>query len=268
MDTPSLHEKKHVLEKALDFVSSSGFSTSGLLAKPSYPTTFGVILCHGFLSDKNSRTNRRLTELLVRQGIATLRFDWYGMGETQELFSQISLRRCEEQLEAAFHAIQQHGLTRLGLIGSSFGGLLAMLSAPNQTNLFALGLKCPVVDFPEVLRQEFGSDAMAHWQSTNYIPDIRNEAQHIFLPYTFYEECLRYNVYTTIQKIRAPTLVVHGEKDELIPPSQIDRLLETLTSQKQLQLISGADHQFGRPEDFRLMTNHLAQWMTAHLTEQ
>ena len=41
-----------------------------------------AILCHGFLSNKNSTTNKRLTELLLPHGISTLRFDWQGMGES------------------------------------------------------------------------------------------------------------------------------------------------------------------------------------------
>ena len=253
-------------ETPLNFISSSGLTTPAILAEPSTPTNLGVILCHGFLSDKHSRTNWRLTELLVPQGIATLRFDWYGMGDTQEHFSNMGLKQCEDQLDAAFQALQEHGITRLGLVGSSFGGLVAILSAHRQHTLRALGLKCPVVDFPEVLRLEFGSEAMERWKFTNHIPNIIGDDSLVPLQYDFYEECLTYDAYAAISRIHVPTLVVHGDQDELIPRHQIDRLLTTLNTTKQLKLIDGADHRFGRPEEFRLMTNHLAQWMVKHLS--
>ena len=245
----------------------SGISTSAVLTEPHQRTNLAVILCHGFLSDHNSRTNRRLTELLIPQGIATLRFDWYGMGESQEHFSQLSLRQCEEQLDTAFWILAERGMTRLGLIGSSFGGLLAILAASKQSNLHALGLKCPVVDFPEVLRLEFGHEAMERWQSTNHIPNIIAGREPVPLHYTFYEELLTYDAYEALSHIQTPTLVVYGDQDDLIPRVQIDQLLTKLPSTTQLKLIEGADHQFGRPEDFRLMTNHLSQWMAQHLLQ-
>ena len=268
MDTVSPREEEQIRETSVTFLNASGLSTPAILAEPSTPTNLGVILCHGFLSDKQSRTNRRLTELLVPQGIATFRFDWYGMGESQEHFSNMSLKQGEEQLDAAFQVLQERGMKRLGLVGSSFGGFMAILSAPRQHSLQALGLKCPVVDFPEVLRLEFGPEAMERWKATDHIPNIVGDGSPIPLHYAFYEECLTYDAYAALSRIQVPTLVVHGDQDELIPRPQIDRLLATLNTTKELNLIEGADHQFGRPEEFRLMTNHLAQWMVTHLSGQ
>lgn len=265
MDTASLQEGVQIHETSVTFSSPSGLSTSAILAEPSTPTDRCVILCHGFLSDKHSRTNRRLTELLVPQGIATFRFDWYGMGDTHEYFSTMSLKQCENQLDTAFGLLQHRGMNQRGLIGSSFGGLLAILSAPKQPSLKVLGLKCPVVDFPETLRLELGHEAMERWKTTNHIPNIIGDGSPIPLHYRFYEECLAYNAYAALPHISAPTLVVHGDQDELIPRPQIDRLLATLKTTKQLSLIKDASHQFGRPEEFRLMTNHLAQWMVQYL---
>ena len=244
MNTASPRKEEHRIETPLNFLSLSGLSTPAILAAPSTPTNLCVILCHGFLSDKNSRTNRRLTELLVPQGIATFRFDWSGMGESKERFSTMSLKECKEQLDATFHMLQERGMNRLGLVGSSFGGLLAILSAPGHPTLKALGLKCPVVDFPEALRLEFGPQAMERWKATNHIPNIVGDGSPVPLHFRFYEECLTYDTYAALSHIRVPTLVVHGDQDEIIPRPQIDRLLTTLNTTKQLQLIEGADHQF------------------------
>ena len=255
-----------MMENLLSFSLPSTLSTPAILAQPPTSTKQAVILCHGFLSDKNSRTNRRLTELLIPHDIATLRFDWYGMGESQEDFSDISLKKCGEQLDSAFQTLQERGMERLGLIGSSFGGLMAILSASRHpTTLQALGLKCPVANFPEVLRLEFGDAAIDRWKQTNLIPNLLGGETPLSLRYSFFEECLTYDGYASALRIHAPTLIVHGDQDELIPRNQIDQLLASLHVSKDLKLIAGATHQFGQPEEFRLMTNHLAQWMIHHL---
>ena len=252
-------------EASVRFTSSSGVVSTGIFSQPAASTNRAVILCHGFLSDKNSRTNRRLTELLIPRSIATLRFDWCGMGESPEPFTHLSIQKCEDQLDAAFRFLTERAMNALGLIGSSFGGFIAILSASRYPQLHTLGLKCPVVDFPEVLRHEFGTNGMERWKRTNHIPNILGGDTPLPLQYSFFEECLTYNGYVSASHIQAPTLIVHGDQDEIIPSHQIDQLLASLHAPKHLRLIPGATHQFGRPDDFRLMTTNLATWMIDHL---
>jgi dienelactone hydrolase len=187
------------------------------------------------------------------------------MGDSPEPLTTFSIKKCEEQLDAAVHFLTERSMKALGLIGSSFGGFMAILSASRYPQLQALGLKCPVVDFSEVLRLELGADAMDRWKCTDHIPNVFGGDLPTPLPYAFFEECLTYNGYHSASCIQAPTVIVHGDQDEIIPPHQIDQLLTALNIPKNLQLIAGANHQFGRPEDFRLMTTHLTKWMIDQL---
>ena len=116
-------------ETSLTFQDSEHHTVAAILAEPESQTGRAVILCHGFLSNKDSRTNLRLTELLVAQGISTLRFDWFGMGESEGEFGRITVSTCCDQLERAISLMRERGYHELGLIGSSFGGLLAILVA-------------------------------------------------------------------------------------------------------------------------------------------
>ena len=157
-------------ETPLVFQDDAHNTVAAILAEPESKTGRAVILCHGFLSNKDSRTNLRLTELLCPQGIGTLRFDWFGMGDSGGDFSRITVATCCDQLECAIGLMRDRGYHELGLIGSSFGGLLAILVGQHHPELRAIGLKCPVPDFPETLDHEFGPDGIEEWQRTNYIP--------------------------------------------------------------------------------------------------
>jgi len=256
-----------IVQRALSFQDSHGHLVSAILAEPQGKPDGVVVLCHGFLSTKQSNTNRRLTDLLVPQGISTFRFDWFGMGESEGSFADITVGRCYDQLEQALGFIASQGYQRVGLIGSSFGGLISILVAGLHPHLFALGLKCPVPDFPELLRLEFGEEGMHHWKATGEIPNVTGGDKPIALRYDFYEECLKYHAYQAAEKIKSPTLIVHGDQDEIVPLHQIHRLVDALTNQKQLRILEGANHYFGRPEDFRKMTTLLGDWM-AHVLSQ
>lgn len=264
-DYPPSNTLPESKETFVTLTGSGDTPVPGILTEPGHPTRKAVILCHGFLSDKQSRTNRRLTELLIPEGIATLRFDWYGMGELQEHFSHLTLKRCFTQLDAIASYLTDRGFTSLGLIGSSFGGFMTILAASRFPLLKAVGLKCPVVDFSECLRLEFGEAGMAAWKKDNLIPNILQEQTFVSLHYRFFEECRQYDGYREASHMTVPTRVVQGGKDDLIPSHQIDRLMKALPGQKDLRLLPEADHQFGRPEDFRIMTMLLAQWMIQHL---
>lgn len=239
--------------------------TSAILTEPAEDTTSAVILCHGFLSNKDSRTNIRLTELLTPKGFSTLRFDWFGMGDSSGRFADITVTACLAQLESLLQDMNNRGYRDIGLIGGSFGGLLAILVAADHPELFALGLKCPVPNFPEMLELEFGQDGITEWKRTNTIPNVTGGQDPIALNFEFYHDCHQFNAYAQAKKITSPCLIVHGEKDELVPLHQIQRLTENLAGDKKLHFLPEANHHFGRPEDFRTMSLTLTDWMVAHV---
>lgn len=205
--------------------------------------------------------------MLIERRIATFRFDFFGQGESQGPFEQISNTLVVGQALAALDLVRQKGYQRIGLMGSSFGGLVSILTAAQRTDLACLALKCPVVDFAEELRLEFGDEELARWKATDTIPNIMGGTGRIALRYAFYEDCLRQIAYDPARSITAPTVIVQGDKDEHVPLHQSRQLYEALRVKKHLEMLTGADHQFTKGEDFKRMTNVIADWLTEHLTE-
>lgn len=181
------------LEQTLAFPDPGGHQIAGILTTPGGTDRLAV-LCHGFLSSKNSATNKALTGMLIPQGIATLRFDFYGHGDSQGPFEELTVRTAVQQTLAALALARSCGYRKLGLVGSSFGGLVAILAAgqfgtpvgqdrpateaAGASHLNCLALKCPVSDFPAMLREEFGATGMRRWQATNTIPNITRSRPH------------------------------------------------------------------------------------------
>jgi pimeloyl-ACP methyl ester carboxylesterase len=254
-----------VHDEPLPFHDSSGHRIAAVLTAPSQPTESIAVLCHGFLSGKNSTTNRTLTRLLTERGIATFRFDFFGQGESEGPFKELTNTLAVEQTVAALDLVRHKGYRRLGLMGSSFGGLVALLTAARRTDLACLALKCPVVDFAEELRLEFGEGEMAQWKATDTIPNIMGGAGRIALAYAFYEDSLRQVAYEPARAITAPTLIVQGDRDEHVPLHQSRQLYDALRVKKRLEMLPGADHQFTTGEDFTRMTSLIADWLTTYL---
>jgi uncharacterized protein len=254
------------MDEPLPFKDDQGHRVSAILSRPPGPTKGAVVLCHGFLSSKNSTTNTTLTRMLNEAGCATFRFDFFGQGESEGLFEDITVSLAVRQAHAAVDLVQSQGYERLGLVGSSFGGLVAILTAAQRQDIACLALKCPVVDFAEELRLEFGPGELTRWQSTDTIPNLFGGEQRVRLKYQLYEDCLRNIAYEPAAHIVAPTLIVQGACDELIPLHQSRRLLEALGGPKRMDLLPEANHQFTRGEDFRTMTAAISEWLVSHMT--
>ena len=254
------------MEETLTFHDSHGHGIAAILSTPDEATTRLAVLCHGFLSGKNSTTNKTLTRLLNEQGIATFRFDFFGQGDSDGPFEKLTTTLAVQQTQAALDLVTARGYDRIGLVGSSFGGLVAILTAAQRRDIACLALKCPVVDFAEELRLTFGPEELARWQATDTIPNIMGGPDRVRLRYGFYEDCLRQIAYGTAEQITVPTLIVQGEQDECVPLHQSRRLRDALGGPKRLELLPGADHQFTRGEDFRQMTTWISDWLGTHLT--
>ena len=256
------------MEEALTFKDGGGHRVAAILTRPEAATDRVVLLCHGFLSGKNSTTNKALTRSLTEQGLATFRFDFFGQGESEGPFEALTVPIALGQALAALDLLTERGYKRIGLVGSSFGGFISILTASHRHDIACLGLKCPVADFAEVLRLEFGEAGMAHWKSHHEIPDVTGGPQPVRLRYALYESCLDYDGYKAAAGIKIPTLIVQGDKDELVPLHQSSRLMEALQGARQLEILRGADHMFSKGDDFKKMTGLLADLMVRHLKPQ
>jgi len=253
------------VEEQIVFTDPRGHHVSAILTVPGRSTNRIVILCHGFLSGKNSSTNKTLTRMLTERGIATFRFDFFGHGDSDGPFEEITTTLAIHQTEAALDLVIARGYGQIGLVGSSFGGLVGILTAAQRSDIACLALKCPVVDFAEELRLTLGSEELPRWQAMNTIPNIMGGPDRIPLRYDFYEDCLRQIAYGPAERITIPTLIVQGERDECVPLHQSRRLHDALGGQKRLVLLPNADHQFTRGEDFHEMTTLISDWLATHL---
>ncbi|MCC6139794.1 MAG: alpha/beta fold hydrolase [Nitrospira sp.] len=252
------------MEQDLSFSDRQGHHVAAVLTAPTEKTDRIAVLCHGFLSGKRSTTNKTLTRLLNAQGIATFAFDFFGQGDSEGPFEALTITIAVAQAIAALDLVRQQGYRRVGLMGSSFGGLVATLTAAQRHDLACLALKCPVVDFAEELRLTLGDPEMAIWQSTGTIPNIMGGTERIKLRYAFYEDCLQQIAYEPAKAITAPTLIVQGDQDECVPLHQSRQLAAALTCPHRMEILPGADHQFTKPADFTRMTTLIADWLAAY----
>jgi dipeptidyl aminopeptidase/acylaminoacyl peptidase len=101
----------------------------------------------------------------------------------------------------------------------------------------------------------------------DYFPPIRDTLRYITgsrSPEDARERLRAYTLAPVIERIRCPTLVVHGAADHLVPESEARRIYDGLTGEKGLRI--WPDGQHVSLDYYPEATEAINEWMLRHLT--
>ena len=104
-----------------------------------------AVLCHGFTGDRGGDGHfAALAADLAAQGIASVRLDFPGCGESTEPYTAYTLSHMADDVESVIRYMQQtYGTGSTALVGHSMGGRLASLYPQHKGGVAALVLWSP-----------------------------------------------------------------------------------------------------------------------------
>lgn len=223
------------------FKNSNNDNLSGILSNPKNSNTV-VILAHGFNSNKNKDTYIIYQNLINDLGFASFRFDFYGHGESNGKFEDITVSEGVDDILSAIRLLKQNGFQKVGLLGSSFGGAASLLAAAKTNDLNALILRSAVSSYEEFERNRRGPEEIKKWEQDGFI-EVWTEEHPKRLNYAFFQDLKNHNGYAAGRNIRIPTLIMHGDSDTIVPVEQSMRLHKEIP-QSELLIIKGAGHRY------------------------
>jgi len=202
-----------------------------------------VIFFHGFTGDRMEShwIFIKCARALARVGIASLRFDFYGSGESEGTFHEATLQGEIADARGAVRFMQrQAGIdpARLGLCGLSLGGCVAACVA-GAAKAKALVLWSAVAH-PAILQKlskKLGKP------SPNHKGDFEYDAREISA--RFLKDAAKVDPLGAVRRFRKPTLIIHPGKDDAVPRSHAQDFVEASGAGiKQRVIIPGADHTY------------------------
>lgn len=194
-----------------------------------------VIRAHGYRSSKEGSSSTALANEFSNDKIVFFRFDFHAHGESEG--KVVDAKQCVDDLICAVGYLKMLDVVdqkRIAITGSSLGGLATTLAATWDDVACAVPV-CPVSTF-EPFR----------------VRDIK------------YKDLVDVNVYAEAEKIKCPVLVVHGDKDDIVPISQSVELVKHLKKGK-LHIVKGADHQFSDEKHFKEMIKTVADFIRGEI---
>ena len=208
---------------------SEGQKIAGVLHLPDKKNPPCVIASHGLLSSKESEKYVALGERLSQEGIAMLRFDFRGIGESEGRIEDDTVSRRIMDLGSAIDFIRSRRDlgNRIGLLGSSLGGYVSLIRASLDK-----GIRAVVI-----------------WATPFHLDDLKSNkgAEGHPLPEgAFFEDLPKHRLLPLLPKVMN-CIVIHGERDELVPVGQAWEIFNSLGAPKEIRILEGADHRLTDP---------------------
>jgi len=254
------------MEKLVSF-QNGGENLYGMLHVPSGPGTHpAVVLLHGF-GGHRSESHFIFTKQarhLAQNGIAALRFDFRGSGESEGDFADMTIE-CEISDAAAaldFLAAQPEiAPHRLGILGLSLGACVASCLVGRDPRVKALVLWSAPAKLLEIMTKG-AADPSRSISPTPQGYDIGG----LIVGQGFVQDVLGIQPMEEIKSFSGPALVVHGTRDTDVPAENAHLYMQTLAGEKALLLVEGADHTFSSVPWEQEVISASTAWFLKHLS--
>jgi dienelactone hydrolase len=257
------------VERFMEFNSGSNMLRGMIHLPRARKRMPGVLLLHGFTGQTTGAhfILIKCARALAGRGVAAMRFDFAGSGESEGLFQDMSVLTEFEDARAALSRLARvRGVdrTRLGVPGLSLGGCVAaMLLA--DTRLGAGVLWAPVADLMPLAEMAAPPLARRQLASKGYVEFGAHKVGTRFV-----DDAARADPVSGIRRSVADVLVVHGSKDEAVPLEHgraIARSAAERTdgSRTEFTVIEGADHTLERVRHEDEVIRRSVEWFVESL---
>lgn len=203
-----------------------------------------AIICHGFMNSKDGALVHAIADSLEAHGIASIRFDFNGHGQSYGRQQEMTVpREIEDAKQIYDYARQLPYVGKIAIVGHSQGGVVtAMTSA--QLGSEAVGALCLLSPAAALRDDALRGNAFG----TPY--DALNPPSEVTIldgAYTIGREYILtaqdLPIYETARQYDGPALVVHGKADTIVPYTYGKRFYDELRHAR-LCLLDGEDHMY------------------------
>jgi len=227
-----------------------------------------VILMHGFMGNKGGFAERAtlfdvIADKLEAQGIATLRFDFNGHGESEGEFWQMTVpNEIEDALKVYEYVRDLRYVSTVSVLGHSQGGVVASMVAGK----LGAEIKSAVLMAPAaVLRDDAirGSTMGATYDPLNLEGDwIEMFGGRVKLGTEYIRTAFDLPIYETAVNYKGALCVIHGTGDKVVPYTYGIRYTEQ-SNNAELYILNGEDHGFMK--DMERATDIAVEFLTRNL---
>ena len=208
-----------------------------------------VMLCHGFTGNKDSKLLTLLADSLQKRGIASIRFDFNGHGESEGPFIEMTVPKEIEDAKKVFEYVRDlRYVSSVAIVGHSQGGVVAAMTAGElePDDLQAVVLFAPAGVIPDDAIRGITPDGnMAYSLNPLDPPEYVEFGRGMRLGRNYIKTAQQLKIYDTARHYQGPALILHGTGDRVVPFTYGERFHE-VWPKSELVILEAFDHGFSQ----------------------
>jgi pimeloyl-ACP methyl ester carboxylesterase len=228
-----------------------------------------AIIFHGFTGNKMEPhfIFVKLSRLLEKKGIASVRFDFGGSGESDGDFVDMTLSKELEDAKAILAFVKTLDFAdrdRIALVGLSMGGVVAsMLAGDYKEDIKTLCLWAPAGNMKDIpLNGKFEAEIEEAYRTGFF--DIGGLA----LGVDFINDLKSLDLFAKASHYNKKVLLLHGNQDQTVPLGTSELYQEIYGDRAEVHIIDGGDHTFNQLKQENEVLNFTAEFLEKELKKR
>jgi alpha/beta superfamily hydrolase len=244
------------------FPGSQGNELAARLELPAGEPRAYAIFAHCFTCSKDSKAAAYVSQALAARGIAVLRFDFTGLGESGGDFAESNFSsNVGDLLAAAGYLRAQHRAPQL-LVGHSLGGAAVLAAAHGIVEARAIA----------TIAAPFGLKHIEHLLAGGTEQILAAGEARVDIggrPFTvrrqFLEDLGRHDPMSTIGTMNTALLILHSPRDQIVDIDNASGIFMAAKHPKSFVSLDDADHLLARAEHAAYAAEVLAAWASRYI---
>ena len=248
-----------------EFTGGDGQMLSARIHLPAVKPIACAVFAHCFTCSKDSRAATHISSALAEKGIATLRFDFTGLGESEGEFDGTTFSHNVSDIIAAASALREAYRAPALLIGHSLGGsavLAAAAQIPEAVGVATIGAPFE----PKHVARLF--DASLEEIESNGQANVELGGRQFTIRKSFIEDLQQHCNAERIGEMKKALVVFHSPQDQVVGIDNARMIYQAARHPKSFISLDGADHLLRRRSDSRYAAEVLAAWASRYLPEE
>ncbi len=239
------------------FQSADGLGLAGRLEAPEGDIKGFAVFAHCFTCGKDVAAATRIARGLAAHGVAVLRFDFTGLGNSDGDFANTDFSSNVADLAAAADALRSRFEAPRLLVGHSLGGAAVLAAAqaiPEVTGVVTIGAPADPAHVEHLLKgslEEIERDGAAPVELAGRSFTIRREFLHDVRDQLQFEK---------IAGLRRALLIMHSPVDTVVGVDNARQIFEAARHPKSFLSLDQADHLLSKRADSEFVAAVIAAW--------
>jgi len=246
------------------FENQSGHALSGILDLPAEAPVGYALFAHCFTCSKNLKAASNIARALTDAGIAVLRFDFTGLGQSEGEFSDTNFSSNVDDLLAAVSYLDREHEAPAILIGHSLGGTAVLQAAATVQSAVAIVTIGSPSEPAHVARMFSGSEDTLRERGE---ATVNLGGRPFLMKQQFLDDLDKQDLKASIGSLRKALLIMHAPLDDIVEIDNASALFVAAKHPKSFVSLDTADHLLSREADSRYAGHVLASWASRYLPE-